>query len=507
MDDIDALKPGMVIDGAWTIVRLIGRGGMGVVYEVAAATGARAALKILGAQHLHDSMVRSRFSSEARIANSIPHPGVVRVLGDGVHGRAPYFVMELVQGRSLREIWNASQRRLSVHDVTRYLLPLLDVLDAAHRAGVVHRDIKPDNVLVTDDGAVRLVDFGIARAFANESSLATSTGTTLGTPAFMAPEQALSRWHLVDARSDLYSVGATAYFLLAGTHLHAASSQAEHLVAAATTQARPIRNVLPDLPLPLAHVIDRSVAFERERRFPDAAAFKRAWLEALSAPPARAGKRLVLGLAAALALAVVAAAGLSGPTGRASVVEDDDDTSSKRRKKKKAEPVPSSTSSAAPRAPSVPSPSPFPLEPCSADFEAMIRELERTLGGESRLYSLDIDDTRVFVLSADPKKPKSATAHLYNPAPPRLDLLRVIKYDEFYADAVRIDAVSAQALRKACGGALRAYRAETGDPTAQPPSEIDVDGLTDREIEVRLSLPALIATYCFGLTGAPQTCR
>ncbi len=515
MDDIDLLSPGKVIDGAWTIVRLIGRGGMGVVYEVAAPSGARAALKMLGSQHLHDSMVRSRFSSEARIANSIPHPGVVRVLGDGAYGRAPYFVMELVQGRSLREIWNASQRRLDVHTVTRYLIPLLDVLDAAHHAGVVHRDIKPDNVLVTDDGTVRLVDFGIARAFANESSVATSTGTTLGTPAFMAPEQALSRWHLVDARSDLYSAGATAYFLLSGTYLHDASNQAEHLVAAATRPARPIRDVLPSLPEPLAQVIDRSVAFDREQRFPDAASFKRAWLEALAAPPPRrSGRGILFALTAALALGAVAAGGLwwlSLSSGRASVQEDEDDAKPKK-KKKRPRPAPSATSSGldergpAPTAPPAPS-TPVPTSPCSVDFDALARELDRALGGDARLYKLDMMESRSVVAAVETKSPKIGVVYLYNVSPPRLDRLQATKYDEFYSDAVRVDELKPDGLRKACAGALREYRTEVGDPSARPSSQVEVDGLTDKDIEVSLSSPALAASYCFDLKGKAKPCR
>jgi len=145
------------------------------------------------------------------------------------------------------------------------------VLAVAHDREIVHRDIKPENVFITREGIVKLLDFGIARV--KELSTATSVtkfGTTLGTPAYMSPEQALGRTDEVGPLSDLWSVGALMFTLLAGRHVHGGKTVNEQLVAAATTPASPIQNVDPDVPEPVAGVVDRALAFEKQDRWPDA---------------------------------------------------------------------------------------------------------------------------------------------------------------------------------------------------------------------------------------------
>jgi serine/threonine-protein kinase len=151
---------------------------------------------------------------------------------------------------------------------------VLDVLDAAHAAGVVHRDIKPDNLFVTHDGRLKVLDFGIARLVS--SAHTTRSGQLMGTPEFVAPEQAAGRVREIDARTDLFSVGAMMFALLSGEYLHVAKTSVEHMVFAAATQGRSIRTVMPALHEDVAHIIDVATAFERTSRFANAKAMQAA---------------------------------------------------------------------------------------------------------------------------------------------------------------------------------------------------------------------------------------
>jgi serine/threonine-protein kinase len=283
---------GTVLSDKWHLDALLGVGGMAAVYAAThTRTRARAAIKILHPHVAAHEQMRSRFLREGYVGNSVRHPGVVRVIDDGVapsSGEA-YLVMDLIEGESLRDRWLARGRRLTVAELAPIVRGVLEVLVAADRAGVVHRDIKPDNIFLTSDGAVKILDFGVARlrepasgTNAAEASV-TLGGAALGTPAFMPPEQALGRWSEVDERTDLYAVGATAWLALTGRLVHEAESVAELLVLAATRRAAPIRSVLPDLDARHAAVIDRALAFDRRERWPDAAGMLDAWQRAGSA--------------------------------------------------------------------------------------------------------------------------------------------------------------------------------------------------------------------------------
>jgi serine/threonine-protein kinase len=158
-------------------------------------------------------------------------------------------------------------------------IEILGVLAVAHGAGVIHRDVKPANVLLTADGRLKLLDFGIARVREREARLdATRTGSMLGTPAYMAPEQALARWDRVDHRSDLFSVGATLWTLLTGVQIHEADTLPELLIAHSTARVRPLRQVFPSALPALAAVIDRALQFEPAARWQDARAMQQALL-------------------------------------------------------------------------------------------------------------------------------------------------------------------------------------------------------------------------------------
>jgi serine/threonine-protein kinase len=148
---------------------------------------------------------------------------------------------------------------------------LLDVLAAAHAKGVVHRDLKPENVFLTRTGQVKVLDFGIARIRElSTASTATRGGSTMGTPAFMPPEQARGRWDEVDAQSDLWACGALMFTLLTGHQVHEAATSNEQLLSAMTLPAPPLSTILPSAGLAVAHVVDRALAFDKDKRWRDA---------------------------------------------------------------------------------------------------------------------------------------------------------------------------------------------------------------------------------------------
>ncbi|MFT3768180.1 MAG: protein kinase [Minicystis sp.] len=184
--------------------------------------------------------------------------------------------MELLRGETLRARCRRSGGRLPCREVLALGHQLLSVLAAAHAAGVVHRDIKPDNLFLTSDRVLKVLDFGIARIEDDPGVLATATGTRLGTPAFMPPELALGRTAEIDARTDLWSAGATLFQLLSGQIVHDAESAAEIVVRAATQPARSLAAVAPEVPAEVVSLVDRALAFARDDRWPSAHAMAEA---------------------------------------------------------------------------------------------------------------------------------------------------------------------------------------------------------------------------------------
>ncbi len=265
---------GEVVGGKWKIERVLGVGGMATVYyAVHQATQRPAAIKVMHQEFVRMEDALRRFSLEARVANRVNHRGAVPVLDDGVlPDGAPYLVMEFVHGQSLQERVEDSQRRLSVEEIFSLAEQLLGILEAAHRAGVLHRDVKPDNVYLTNDGEVKLLDFGISK-MAEESpqNLKTQVGSTMGTPAFMSPEQARGRWDELDPRADIFAVGATMYSVLSGSVIHEAETSNELLLKVMTRPVAELRKVAPHVPGFAARVVDRAVAFEKKDRFASAA--------------------------------------------------------------------------------------------------------------------------------------------------------------------------------------------------------------------------------------------
>ena len=273
---------GLVLREKYRLDRLLGVGGMAAVYCATHLRNAsRVAVKILHRELSVDRDIRARFMREGYIANTIDHPGVVRVLDDDVaEDGSVFLVMELLDGETLDARWERFGRRLRVGEVVSLMVELLDVLVAAHAKGITYRDAKPENLFLTRDGRLKVLDMGIARMPGGSSSTRTKSGAIFGTPAFMAPEQALGRVREVDHLSDVWAVGATAFSLLTGRFVHHGETAEEMIVRAATTPVPPLASIMLSIPESVARVIDRALSFDRGGRWPSALAMKEALVRA-----------------------------------------------------------------------------------------------------------------------------------------------------------------------------------------------------------------------------------
>jgi serine/threonine-protein kinase len=221
--------------------------------------------------------LRSRFVREGYVANSVEHPGAVAVLDDDVsEDGTAFIVMELLEGAPLDGIWErTTPARLPARAVLAIGVQLLDILAAAHGKSVVHRDIKPQNLFVTKDGTIKVLDFGIARIRDASSQVhSTQTGMMMGTPAFMPPEQALGKSREIDGQTDIWAAGATLFSLLSGLYVHEGESGQEVAVRAATVPARSLGLVAPDVDRSVVAIVDRALAFDKASRWPNAVAMR-----------------------------------------------------------------------------------------------------------------------------------------------------------------------------------------------------------------------------------------
>lgn len=290
-DPVLLSRVGKTLNGKYRLDRLLGVGGMATVYAATHRNRRRFAIKVLHAELSLRDDLRSRFVREGYVANTVEHPGVVSVIDDDVtEDGLAFIVMELLEGKSLEGLWCENDEKLPVPLVLALARQVLEVLGAAHQRGIVHRDVKPDNLFVTDDGRAKVLDFGIARlrSEAATSPKLTATGTTLGTPAFMAPEQVLGDVAQVDARSDLWSVGATLFVLISGKLVHDGSTPQKLMIQAATQPARPLASVASEVPAAVLAVVDRALSFAKADRYATAEemahALDRAHHEAFASP-------------------------------------------------------------------------------------------------------------------------------------------------------------------------------------------------------------------------------
>lgn len=285
-------RVGTILRGKYRIDRLLGVGGMAVVYKATHRNQAEFAVKMLHPDLSLREDVRGRFLREGYAANSVKHPGAVLVVDDDIaEDGSAFLVMELLDGEGVETLFERKGRRVPAREAAAIVLQMLDVLAAAHDKGIVHRDIKPANLFVTRDGTVKILDFGIARArdAAISGEGATGSGLLLGTPAFMPPEQALAKSSEIDGQTDLWAAGATFYTLVSGQLVHEGDNSAQVMVYAATTHAGPLSAVAPQVPRVMAQVIDRALAFEKQLRWPTAASMRdalgAACVEALGKAP------------------------------------------------------------------------------------------------------------------------------------------------------------------------------------------------------------------------------
>ena len=271
-------RVGSTVHGKYRIDRLLGIGGMASVYAAMHRNGNRVALKVLHRELAIVRDVRERFLREGYVANRIEHPGAVRVLDDDVtDDGAVFLVMELLEGESVETLRERLGGKLEPDYVARVGLDVLSVLAIAHEKGIVHRDIKPENLFATRDGGVKVLDFGIARLIDPQTNASTtSTGRMVGTPAFMPPEQALGRRNEIDARTDIWALGATLFTLLSGKHVHPAETVEEMMVHAAIRPAPPVASAVEGVADSLAAVIDRALAFTKDARWQSAAEMRAA---------------------------------------------------------------------------------------------------------------------------------------------------------------------------------------------------------------------------------------
>jgi serine/threonine protein kinase len=271
----------------------IGRGGMAVVYRATdVRLNRRVAIKLLPPELAFNADVRERFLREAQTSAQLAHPHIVPIYTVDERDGLVYFVMALVDGESLAERLKR-ETRLSVDETRRIVADVADALAYAHERGVVHRDVKPDNIMLERaTGRAVVTDFGIARAAAGDSRL-TVTGVAVGTPAYMSPEQAIGEREL-DGRSDIYSLGVVAYQMLAGEPPFRAGNTPAMLVKHLSEAPRQLDTLRPDTPPPLVNAIMRALAKKPEKRWENAAAFRAAItgqhhapVYAEHAPPAR----------------------------------------------------------------------------------------------------------------------------------------------------------------------------------------------------------------------------
>jgi eukaryotic-like serine/threonine-protein kinase len=250
--------------GKYRIQAELGRGGFGVVYSAYDPTvGRPVAIKVLTA--LGDSQLLSRFKNEAAAAGNLRHKNIITIYDYGDDDGLPYIVMELLEGEDLNQII-AARKPMPLLQKVSIMLQVADGLRSAHRAGVVHRDVKPGNIRLLPDGTVKLMDFGIARLIAGSGvTRLTRQGHVIGTLYYMAPEQVLGEE--VDALSDIFAYGSTYYELLTGKHPFQGLDPRSVFHKITAEDPEPVRNLVPDCPEALEKVVNRTLQKDRDLRY------------------------------------------------------------------------------------------------------------------------------------------------------------------------------------------------------------------------------------------------
>ena len=279
-----------MIADRYEVGALIGRGGMADVYEgIDTRLGRKIAIKVLKADLVADPSFEVKFRQEAQNSARMTHPTIVRVYdtgeeesidGNGNPRRTPYIIMEYVQGAVLRDLLHA--RRLSTPEAIGFAEGILTALEFSHRAGIIHRDIKSANVMITETGAVKVMDFGIARAMSDSSATQSHTSGIVGTAQYFSPEQA--RGENVDARTDLYSTGVLLYEMLAGRPPFVGETAVSVAYQHVSELVTPPSAHNPEISAALDEVVLHSLAKDRTDRYQSAEQFREHLLAAALAP-------------------------------------------------------------------------------------------------------------------------------------------------------------------------------------------------------------------------------
>jgi serine/threonine protein kinase len=258
------LSPGTMLSH-YRIIETIGEGGMGVVYKALDTRLDRpVALKFLPPRLLCDAEARERFEHEARAASALNHPNITTIYEiDEAEGRC-FIAMEYIEGKSIREL--VKEGPLAIEKITDIALQIGNGLDAAHNKNIIHRDIKSANIMRTDTGQAKIMDFGLAKV--KGVTVLTREGTTLGTVAYMSPEQA--RGEEVDHRSDIWSLGVVLYEMLTGELPFEGDREAAILYSVVHERPRPLKEAKPDAPPELVKIINRALKKKPESRYQSA---------------------------------------------------------------------------------------------------------------------------------------------------------------------------------------------------------------------------------------------
>jgi hypothetical protein len=268
--------------GGYAVEEVLGRGGMGVVYRARRlATSETVALKVLLPRMDVEAAAEDLFLREIEVTRSLRHPNVVGLLDVGRHDELLYCALEYCAGGSAERLRTLRGGKLPLPTVVRIALGAAEGLAAAHEAGFVHRDLKPDNVLLAGDGTPRLADFGLAKCYQQTGlSGMTATGAVAGTFHFMPREQ-LTAYRQVRPVSDVWSLAATLFYLLTGEYARDFESERDPLAVILKGGVVPLRDRDPSVPVDFARVIDKALADAPEARYPDARALVRALREVL----------------------------------------------------------------------------------------------------------------------------------------------------------------------------------------------------------------------------------
>jgi len=261
---------GEILDGRYRVLERLADGGMASVYlAVDTRLDREVALKVMRPHLAQDEAFRSRFHREARSAARLSHPGVVAVFDQGEDDGRMFLAMEYVPGQTLREVIS-SEGALTPRAALDIILPVLEALAAAHRAGIIHRDVKPENVILREDGAVKVADFGLARAVTSHT-VTSSSGLLLGTVSYLSPEQV--ERGIADARSDVYATGLLLFEMLTGTKAFDGDTAINVAYQHVHAGAPRLSSRIPDAPEVLDELVAAATSRDPDGRPADAAAF------------------------------------------------------------------------------------------------------------------------------------------------------------------------------------------------------------------------------------------